>query len=182
MPRLTKDEKEQIKKIPVKDLQEIVLKAAAKEKSIYDFIYINYLDKESGEQELYDKTISDINSLYIKGYKGYSEELRIANMLAACIKRINEFTKISKNKVMEADLLLYVLDVPFSLPKAYFGTCFTKFDFKVAQILKRLITIVTKKLHEDYQTNYEDKINEYLQILHQRSNHVDMIYEMPERI
>ena len=94
----------------------------------------------------------------------------MANMLSACIKRINEFTKISKNKALEADLLMYILEIPFSLNETMFGTCFTQYDTKVAMILKRLINVVTKKLHEDYKIEYEEKINNYLQILHRNSN------------
>ncbi len=182
MPRLTKEFKDQILNVPVRDLQQIVLKLVARDKSAYDFLMINYLDKEGGELELFEQTKADIEALFWKSYKGFSEQLQLANMLAACIRRLNEFTKVSKNKVMEADLLMFILEVPFSLPHNLFGTCFTKYDTKVAMILKRLITIVTKKLHEDYRIEYEDKINEYLDILHSTSNQLDMIYDMPKSI
>ncbi len=182
MPRLSTKVKEQIKQLSLAELQQIVLKVAAKEKSVYDFLLVNYLDKASGEQELYERTKADIDVLFRKGYKGYAEELQLANMLAACIKRINEFTKVSKNKVMEADLLVYVLEVPFSLSTNLFGTCFTQYDTKVAIIVKRLITLVTKKMHEDFRMEYTDKINGYLQILHRTSKHIDSIYIMPKSI
>src|SRR6056297_2235727 len=176
MPRLSTEIKEQIKNLSKDDLQQIVLKLASKEKVAYDYLWINYLNKENGEQELFEKTKTEIDLLTYKQYKGFSEQLRLANMLAACVKRINEFKKISNNKIMEADLLLFVLDeIPFSLPTDFFGTCFTKYDTKVAQIVKRLITLVTKKLDEEYRADYEDKINHYLKILHQTSNHLDMI-------
>lgn len=182
MSKLSTEVKEQIKQLSHADLQQIVLKIAAKEKSVYDFLLVNYLDKASGEQELFEKTKDDLNELFFKNYKGYSEELRLANMLAACIKRINEFTKVSKNKVMEANLLVCLLKEAFSFPDDLFGTCFTQFDTKVAQIVKRLITLVTKKLHEDYRIEYHEKINNYLQMLHRTSNHIDTIYSMPKAI
>jgi hypothetical protein len=182
MPRLTPEIKEQIKSLSVNELQQIVLKLAAKDKMAYDFIVINYLDKDNGEQKLYDEAIFDLDMLFLKGYRGFSEELRMAQMLAASIKRINEFCKVSKNKKMEADLLVYILEQAFSLPSSFFGTCFTTFDSKVAQIVKRLITIVTKKLHEDYKIEYEKTINEYLRLLHERSRHIDLIYHMPKEI
>src|SRR5690606_6096737 len=134
MPRLDKETRERIRQIDYKDLQEIVVKMAAKEKSVYDFIRINYLDKEGGEKELFAATKADLNYLFAKGYRGFSEELQLANMLSACIKRINEFTKISKNKELEADLLLYVLEVPFGYPTKMLGTCFTQYDVKIGNI------------------------------------------------
>ncbi len=90
--------------------------------------------------------------------------------------------RISNNKKMEADLLLYILNEVFSLPADFFGTCFTKFDSKVAQIVKRLITIVTKKLHEDYKVDYKESINNYLQLLHKRSHHINLVYKLPKEI
>ncbi len=180
MPKLDKQTKEQIKGLAYKDLQDIVVSLASKEKKVYDYILINYLDKEYGEQELFEETKEDLEIIFRKRYKGFSEELQLANMLSACIKRINEFTNISKNKVLEADLLLYILQIPFSVEM--FGTCFTRYDTKVAVILKRLITVVTKKLHDDYKVEYEGIINQYLQVLHKKSNHIDTIYNLPSSI
>jgi hypothetical protein len=182
MPRLSKEVKEQIKGLSLAELQQIVLKIAAKEKSVYDFLLVNYIDKGSAEQELFEKTKIDLDFLFCKNYKGYAEELKLANMLAACIKRVNEFTKVSKNKVMEADLLVYILEEVFTNPEDLFGTCFSQYDTKVAIIVKRLTTLVTKKLHEDYSIEYRDRINGYLQKLHRTSNHIDTIYLMPKAI
>jgi len=103
-------------------------------------------------------------------------------MLGACVKRINEFSKVSKKKNLEADLILHVLAIPFSYPTNMLGTCFTAYDYKTGMLLKRLITLVTKKLHEDYRIEYEDTINDYLNILHQTSNHIDTIYDLPKSI
>ncbi|RLD65586.1 MAG: hypothetical protein DRI95_08370 [Bacteroidetes bacterium] len=180
MPRLNKEQKEQIRELSTISLQEIVLKMAAKDKSFFDFVNVNYLDKEAGEQELFEKTKCDLDILFSKGYKGFSRELQLANMLIACTKRLNEFTKVSKNKVFEAELLMYILELPFSVKG--FGTCFTTYDTKTAIILRRLINLVTKKMHPDYLIEYQDKINKYLKILHSDSNHIDSIYALPESV
>lgn len=63
-----------------------------------------------------------------------------------------------------------------------FGTCFTSYDSKTAIILKRLINVVTKKMHEDFRADYKDKINEYLRILHSTSRHIDTVYNMVREI
>ncbi|MCB9226608.1 MAG: hypothetical protein R2777_00430 [Chitinophagales bacterium] len=179
MPKLSKEIKEQIDKLSCKDLKDIVVKTAAKEKSVYDYLLINYLDKEYGENDLFDETKNDLEVIFRKRYKGFSQELQLANMLAACIKRINEFSKHTKNKVYEADLLLFVLEVPFSLTTNLLGTCFTQYDTKVAMILKRLINVVEKKLHEDYKVDYKTPINDYLKILHKTSDHINTVYNLP---
>ena len=182
MPRLSVESKEQIRNLSHEDLCKIVIKIAAKEKSVYDFLIVNYLNKSTGAEELFEHTKVDLNSLFSKSYKGFSEQLQLANMMAACIRRINDFTKVCNNKIMEADLLMYVIEVPFSLTTNFFGTCFTQYDTKTALILKRLITVVTKHLHQDYRIEYQDKINEYLTILHRTSNHIDTVYNLPKSI
>jgi hypothetical protein len=182
MPRLDKETKDRIKELEYKELQEIVLKLASKEKSVYDYVFANYLDKDFGEEELFEKTKADLDIIFQKRYKVRSEQLQTAKMLGDCIKRINEFTKVSKNKIFEVDLLLHILKIPFSLKPNMFGTCFTQYDTKVAIIVKRLINVVTQKLHEDYRVEYEDTINDYLQILHRTSNSIDTVYHLPKTI
>ncbi|MFA5973708.1 MAG: hypothetical protein WC780_15260 [Lentimicrobiaceae bacterium] len=173
--------KEQLISLPKTDLIDIIVKLAAK-KANYNFLLVNYLDKDKGEKDLYEEAMRDIDSLFRKRYKGFSEQLQLANMLSACVKRINEFTEVSKNKKLEADLLLYVLEVPFSLSTNMFGTCFTQYDNKVGLLVRRLITIVTKKLHPDYLVEYKDKLNGYLTILHRNSDFNGTIYLLPKMI
>ena len=63
-----------------------------------------------------------------------------------------------------------------------FGTCFTQYDTKVAIIVKRLLNLVTNKLHDDYKAEYIPFINEYLEVLHRTSNHIDTVYGLPIKI
>jgi hypothetical protein len=182
MPRLDIEVKDQIRQLDKGELQDIVLKLASKEKLVYDFVITNYLNREYGEKELFETTKTDLEIIFRKRYKGFSQQLQLANMLGACIKRINEFTKISKSKVLEADLLLHILEIPFTLNTNIFGTCFTQYDTKVAMIVKRLINVVTKNLHDDYRVEYEETINDYLQILHRTSSHIDTVYNLPKAI
>jgi hypothetical protein len=74
---------------------------------------VNYVDKEFGEDSLYDTANADQKKLYTKSYKGYAEELKLGNMHAACHKRINEFSKVCKNKEHELKLIMHELEIPF---------------------------------------------------------------------
>jgi hypothetical protein len=182
MPRLSSEIKQQVKELPKEKLEEVILKMAAKDKSFYDFLQVNYLDKSGGETDLFEKTKVDLDKLFVKSYKGYAEQLKLVKMLNTCIKRVNEFTKVSKNKVFEADLLLYILDEVFGYSNNMFGTCFTTYDTRVGIILRRLVNLVQSKLHPDHLIGYQDKINKYLTILHRISNHIDAIYGLPKSI
>lgn len=115
----------QISNLTKKELEKLVLKAASKDTTFHNYLLVNYFDKEFGEQDLFEEAKTDIDLLMKKGYKGFSEELRLANMLGACSKRITEFSKNCTNKHLEADLILHVLQIPFSLSTNLFCTCFT---------------------------------------------------------
>jgi hypothetical protein len=171
--------KEQINSLSNQQLKDIVLKLASKDEN-YNYLVVNYFDKQNGENDLFEKTKREIDFLFTKRYKGFSEQLQIANLLSACNKQLNEFAKVCKNKKLEADLIMYILEIPFEYPPKMFGTCFTAFDFKVTMLIKRIITLVTKRLHEDFKLDYLDKINDYLTILHTRSNHNDFVYNLPK--
>ncbi|MDP3443584.1 MAG: hypothetical protein Q8T08_12065 [Ignavibacteria bacterium] len=119
--------------------------------------------------------------LFRKNYKGFSDELRLANMLAACHKRINEFGKVCKSKELELDLILYVLEVPFSLTTNMFCTCFTQYNYRVVLLVKKAMSLLNK-LHEDYRLEYEPILNDYLTILHRTSNHLDYVYNLPKTV
>ncbi len=120
--------------------------------------------------------------LFFKNYKGFSEELKIANMLIACNKRIKEFSKVCKNKSLEMDLIMIVLEIPFSLSTKSFSTCFTKFNYQVYLLIKKAVTLLKTKLHEDYRIQYAPKLNEYLSILHKSSAHLGFIKTLPESV
>lgn len=182
MPRLSKEEKDQIRSLDGKSLQDIVMKLMSKDKFAYDFVIANYLNKQEGEKDLFKQAKEDLNILMLRSYRGFSEQLQMANKLTACLKRIDEFTKVSKNKVMEADLLMHVLKDPLGMPVDMFGTCFTQYDTKAAMLVKRLVTIVTKHLHEDYLMDYRDTVNRYLNVLHQHAGHIDAVHKMPKAI
>jgi len=174
--------KERIAEIPKKDLEKLVIKAASMNKQFYDFLLLNHIDKEFGEEDLFEQAKADLKSLMNKNYKGYSFELKMGNMISACNKRINDFDKVSKDKSKVLELILIVLDVSFSVDDDSLSTCFTQFNYRLSLLLKKAITIVQKKMHEDYHIQYSPTLNGYLQRLHNTCNYLDYIYDLPESI
>lgn len=173
--------KEQLTQLPKNELVEMLLKLAGKRYN-YEFLLVNFLDKEGGEKTLFDEAKDDIDLLNKKEYRGSTIQKQTVNKLNACVKRINEFTIETKSKKLEADLVLYVLELQFSNPVKVFGARISGYDYKVGLLLKRLITLTTKKLHPDYFVDYQDKINEFLAKLHKTSNRINTIKDLPEKI
>jgi len=173
--------KEQLAQFSKKELVDMILKLAAKRYN-YEFLLVNFLDKNGGELSLYEEAIEDIDTLWLKEYKGSTELKKTVKKLNACVKRIREFTIETKSKKLEADLVLYVLELQFENSSRLFGARVSGYDYKVGLLLKKLITLVTKQLHPDYFIDYQEKINSMLERLHSTSNRVNTIRELPESI
>lgn len=173
--------KEQLAQLSKKELTDMVLKLAGKRYN-YEFLLVNFLDPEGGEHTLYEEALEDIELLCKKEYKGRTIQHQRVKMLGACIKRINEFTVETKSKKLEADLILHVLEKQFAQPQRVFGAKFSGYDYKVGLLLKKLISIVTKKIHPDYYIDYEEKIDEMLARLHKTSDRVNTIKQLPEKL
>ena len=161
MAKLTEEFKEAIYAISKKELEKIVLKQAAKDKEFYNYLFVNYTNSKHGEQELYEQAQIELDQLMCKNYKGFSDELRLANMLAACNKRIEQFSKINKNKSLELELIMKVLELPFSLSSNMFTTCFTNYNYKVYLLLKKAINVLETKMHPDFVVQYAPILNKY---------------------
>jgi hypothetical protein len=173
--------KEQLAQLSKKELMEMLLKLSGKRYN-YEYLLINFLDPEGGEQTLFEKAKEDIDILCQKEYRGRTIQKQSVNKLNACVKRINEFTVEAKTKKMEADLVLYILELQFENPMKVFGAKFSGYDYKVGLLLKRLIKLITTKMHPDYRIDYMDKINEFLSRLHRTSNRINTIKELPEQM
>jgi hypothetical protein len=173
--------KEQLAQLSKKELEEMVLKLAGKRYN-YEFLLVNFLDTDGGEKTLYEEALEDIDYLFEKEYKGSTDLKKRVKKLNACVKRINEFKIETNSKKLEADLVLYVLEKQFVNPDKVFGARVSGYDYKVGLLLKRLIALVTKKIHPDYLIDYQDKINGMLVRLHKTSNRINTIKELPYQI
>ncbi len=173
--------KAQVSELSKKELVDIVLKLSAK-KTNFDFLLINYLDKDGGEQSLFDEVIENIEVLCQKEYKGRTIQHQLVKRLKACTKKMTEFTSSVKNKKLEADLMVYLLDVQFTQSSTVFGARFSGYDYKVGLLLKKLISHVSHKMHPDYLIDYQVKINDFLAKIHRSSNHIQTIKDLPESI
>ena len=77
---------------------------------------------------------------------------------------------------------MMVLKEIFTDYEKYSGTCFTPFDNQVGRLVKRMVTLLKSKLHQDYVVIYRENVNSYLQLLHRNSNHLNFIFDLPESI
>ena len=182
MPRLSKEFKQAIKEIPIEELQKMMIQFASKNREIYDFINLKYVDGYNAEEELFEETKEKISDeILFPGERGIVQK-NLAKAITKSVGYINHFVKVSKNKNREADLLRGLLDGVFENYANELGTCWTAFDSKLAVTTNRLYNLVTKKLHEDYRIEYREDLNRFLNILHSGSNYLDYVNEMPKSL
>lgn len=182
MPRLSKEFKQAIQTIPLEELQKIVLKAASKDSEIFDFININYIDKSGASEDLFEQTKEKVSAeIYFVRDRGTVQK-NLGKAITKAIGHINHFSKVTKNEIREAELLVFLIDKVFKSYTNELGTCWTVFDSKLAITTNRLYNLVTKKLHEDYQIEFTEPINRFLSVLHSKSNHLDYVYNMPKTL
>lgn len=181
MAKLNAERKQLIQNLTHKEMELALLKLAEK-KGLYNFLLVNFIDKEAGEEELLEEAKLDIEELRKKIFKGKSQQHRLAKLFNEYSKIIKDFALLCKKKNLEADLVLFALEKHFMEHTKLLGSRNSTFDSKMAIMLKRLVTVVTKKLHEDYKIEYEEQINGYLTILHHKSNHLMSVEKLPERI
>lgn len=181
MPRDKVLLKEQLAQFSKQELANMLLKLANKRFN-YEFLLVNFLDKENGEKILFDEAIVDIDLLCQKEYRAATELKKQVKKLSECVKRINEFTVETKSKKLETDLVLYVLKLQFAHYPKMFGKKTSSYDYKVGLLLKRFIKLITKELHEDYFADYQDTVNDFLEKLHKTSDRINTIKLLPKHV
>ena len=182
MPVLSKDFKQAIEDIPVRDLQKLVMQEAAKNREFFDIITIHYVSGIEAEKEIFEETKDNtLGELYYVDDRGVLQK-NLAKAINKAVKHINHYVKVTKNKVGEAELLHSLLDEIFKNYSDELGTCWTVYDSKLAVTTNRFYNLVTKKLHEDYLIEYKEPLNDFLKTLHAKSNHLDFVYDMPNTI
>lgn len=159
-------------------LVEMMLKLAGKRYN-YEFLLVNYIDREGGELQLFEEATEELELIFGKTFRGRTVQHQHVKMLLACVKRIDEFTVETKSRKLEADLILIVLRHEFRESADLFGAKSSGFDFKVGLLLKRVITLITTKIHPDYIADYADEINDMLQKIHATSDRVNTIKQLP---
>ncbi len=179
MPRLTSETKKQIRELSRTDLENIVLKFAAKDKFLLSYLQVTYLNPEYGEADLFDETRESLEALFTKSFKGKTESMRRSRQLTACLKCIAGFTKIVRKPHLEVELLLFVLDEEFGSPPYPLSAAY---ENRLARIAKKVIGLITTKVHEDYQLEYAGKVNGYLLTLHRTLPYNPVVRTLPHRI
>jgi hypothetical protein len=166
----------ELEKLSNKNLIKIITRFAKKYSEINDILEYE-LVKSNSEKDLYNQVIDYIETeLYYSGRGIIQKE--ITKKISNCVKKINNFSKLTKSKYYEALGLQYLLKKVFEIFSKDFQTCWTAFDSKVTITAKRYFNLVIS-LHEDYYIEFKDDFENLLKQVKNKCKYIDSAYALP---
>ncbi|MCP4458793.1 MAG: hypothetical protein GY816_12335 [Cytophagales bacterium] len=164
--------------------EKLLYQSLKKDKALMEKLYFKHISTADQLDARYDSFKEKVAEVIFSSHQSMTDELGMAKAIGEAKKVINEFTKIDKRPEREIDLLMTILEAVFDVPGnlAEFGTCWTKYDLSVTQTLKRVISIIQNKLHEDFHLNYKEKTDRYLIRLKSGSSFNDFVYDLPDEL
>src|SRR5690606_31019109 len=165
MPKLTADQKRQIQHLPPEVKDKIILKWARRDRLIFEFLYITYMNHVFRAQDLLEIYKEELRGLQSKVFPGRSEAMRRMRLLRTSLKLITQFRKTVKQPHLEVELYLHVLDFHFEKAEHYLGTGYYVYDNNISKTVGNVIIMFKDNIHMVYMLEYKEKINNY-QISH----------------
>jgi len=179
MPKLTSEQKKQIRSLSPAEKESILLKWAGKDRLFFEFLYTNFLNPDFGDEDLFEKYRDELDRLKLKTFPGRSEPARMTRHLRAGLKIVGQFRKTVKKPQLELDLHLHLLDYHFESAGRTLARGYQVYSNVLIRAVGNVIKLVEEKLHEDYHLEYTDKINTYLQTLRRLLPNNPKVRELP---
>jgi len=168
--------------MPAKEKDKLLLQLLRKNPKAINKIYYQQVAGKEEIEMLIEDLKNEISALLSDElFKRGRFQKNMARGIRNASQAINEYTSVLRPE-QESALYLHILDIIFKDMSQALGTCWTTFDHKVAQTLSKVVTLVSKKLHEDYRVEFEEQVNDYLQRLKKTSSHLDYVYNLPDRL
>ena len=182
MPKLSSEFKRQVKLLTAGDLEKIVLKCAGRDRFAYEFILVNFLNPEYGEEDLFESYKKELDELSRKSFAGRTESKRLSKMLKASAQLVTQFKQVVKKPHLEVELYLHLLDLQFEMIPQNLHGRYQVYDNALARVLKKVLDLVQNKLHEDYLIEYRGKINGFLLTLQRLAPYNSNVKDLPGKI
>ncbi len=157
-------------------MKKIIFRFLQINQDVYDSLVYEYVNNNNNT-ELFENTKDEIEFI-LSIFSGRTIQKQLAKAISKSVKEINRFTKITKDKKLEADLLVFLLKIVFDNYGDCIGTCWTVFDSRVAITTNRLCNLVKNKLHYDYWIEYRSDLSSFIERLKKTSNHINTVYNI----
>ena len=180
MPVPSSDFKKALKRLSESEKETLLLRAVRRDAELYETYRFELLaDVTLGQ--IQEETADRIHELFNVAVTGRLLNRSLVKALRASVQEAARARRITKNKQLEIDLLVYILRQCIDNYSGQFDSVYEGFFNGTARLAARLPALVLKSLHEDLWLEYKGEIDEVLRELHGRSKSRHLKFELPRQ-
>ncbi|OGX81478.1 hypothetical protein BEN47_05440 [Hymenobacter lapidarius] len=178
MPVPSSDFKKALKRLPESEKEALLLRAVRRDAELYETFRFELLADVTLAQ-IQEEAADRIHELFNLAVSGRLLNRSLVKALRASVQEAARARRITKNKQVEIDLLLYIMRQCTDNYSGQFDSVYDGFFNATARLAARLPSLVLKALHEDLWLEYKSDIDDVLGQLHNRSKSRHLKFELP---
>ncbi len=177
MPAPSPDFKKALKRLPESEKEALLLRAVRRDAELYEtFRYELVADVTLAQ--IQEEAADRIHETFNLAVSGRLLNRSLVKALRASVQEAARARRITKNKQLEVDLLVYILRQCIDNYSGQFDSVYDGFFNATARLAARLTTMVLRTLHEDLWVEYKPELDDILNSLHQRSKSKNLKFEL----
>ena len=181
MPVPSTDFKKALKRLTETEKESLLLRAVRRDAELYETFRFELLaDVTLGQ--IQEETADRIHELFNVAVSGRLLNRSLVKALRASVQEAARARRITKNKQLEIDLLVYILRQAIDNYSGQFDSVYDGFYNVTARLATRVPTLVIKSLHEDLWVEYKPEVDEILRELHGRKKSHQLKFELPRQL
>lgn len=181
MPVPTADFKRALQRLPEKEKEALLLRAARRDAELYDTLRFELLPDVTVET-VFEESSDRIHELFNVAVTGRLLNRSLTKGLQKATKEVARARRVTKDKRLEIDLNLYTLRLIFDNYTGQFDSMYSGFFVGTARLTARTAQLVLSNLHEDLWLEYKPELDDFLEQLHGRSKSRSLKFELPREL
>jgi hypothetical protein len=181
MPVPSTDFKKALKQLPDKDKESLLLRAVRRDAELYETLVFELLPDVTLEQ-VYEQTADRIHELFNVAVTGRLLNRSLNKALGKATKETARARRVTKDKRLEIDLIMYTLRLIFDNYTGQFDSPYNGFYVSTARMTARAAQLVLTNLHEDLWLEYKSELDDFLTQLHNRSKSHNLRFALPREL
>ena len=178
MPVPSADFKKALKRLSEPDKEALLLRAVRRDAELYETFRFELLaDVTLGQMQ--EETADRIHELFNVAVSGRLLNRSLVKTIRASVQEAARARRITKNKQLEIDLLIYILRQCIDNYSGQFDSVWDGFYNTTARLAARLPALILKSLHEDLWVEYKSELDDILSELHRRKKSQQLRFELP---
>lgn len=181
MPVPSAEFKKALLRLSDKQKEALLLRAVRRDAELYDTLCFELLPDATTET-VFEQASDRIHELFNVAVTGRLLNRSLTKALQKATKEVARARRITKDKRLEIDLNLYMLQLIFDNYTGQFESVYAGFYTATARLAARTTQLVASNLHEDLWLEYKAEVDGYLQQLHGRSKSHGLKFALPREL